>query len=281
MNKTKIDSSKTSSRIENVYSGFRTTTAGEFLCEFHCHDNWEIYIYLDGNVTYYVEDKVYNMKLGDVIVIPPGKMHQSVVDIPEGKRYERIVLNLNPTYINSTIDQDEKLKTKYKKYIHQYNFLLNYDDDDFVFIKNLAMQIIQTNQDDNYRKTMLNAFIYSIGSKFEHPSLSSTSHEDTLISDVIQYINQHYVEQLSLDTICEEFYVSKFYLNRRFKEYTKLTIYDYILSKRIALARRLIRSGVTANETAEKCGFGDYSTFYRAFISKTNQTPKEFKNSFN
>jgi len=268
------------SKIDNAFSGFRSTTAGEFICEFHCHDNWEIYIYLDGNVIYYVEDKVYNMKLGDVIVIPPGKMHQSVVEIPDGKRYERIVLNLNPSFINNLTDTDEALKERYKKYIHQYNFLINYDDDDFVFIKNLAMQIIQTEQDENYRKTMLKSFIYSIGSKFEHPSLSGASHEDALISDVIQYINQHYVEQLSLDTICDEFYVSKFYLNRRFKEYTKLTIYDYILSKRIALARRLIRSGVTANETAEKCGFGDYSTFYRAFISKTNQTPKEFKNSF-
>ena len=280
MSNFKLDSRTIASKIENVYSGSRTTTAGEFLCEFHCHDNWEIYIYLEGDVTYYVEDKVYTMKLGDVIVIPPGKMHQSVVSIPDGKRYERIVLNLNPSYINNEIDADEDLKGKYIRYIHQYNFLLNYDDDDFIFIKNLAMQIIQTSQEENYRKTMLNAFIYSIGSKFDNPSHSNTPHVDSLISEVIQYINQHYIEQLSLDTICEEFYVSKFYLNRRFKEYTKLTIYDYILSKRIALARRLIRSGVTANETAEKCGFGDYSTFYRAFISKTNQTPKEFKNSF-
>lgn len=280
MSNKKIKSTSLSANIENAFHAFRSTTAGEFSCEFHCHDNWEIYIYLDGDVTYYVEDKVYNMSLGDVIVIPPGKMHQSVVNNCEGKTYERIVLNLNPSYINKLTENDETLKTRYKSFIHQYNFLLNYGDDDFLFIKGLAMQIIQKGQEDAFKLTMLNSFIYSLGSKFEHPSYNRNAHEDKLISAVIQYINQHYVEQLSLDKICDEFFVSKFYLNRRFKEYTKLTIYDYILSKRIALARRLIRSGVTANETAEKCGFGDYSTFYRAFISKTNQTPKEFKNSF-
>jgi len=280
MSKNNKNSLSFHSQIENAFSGFRSTTAGEFICEFHCHDNWEIYIYLDGNVTYYVEDKVYNMTLGDVIVIPPGKMHQSVVDNSEGKHYERIVLNLNPGYINKLTEADDTLKSRYKTYMHQYNFLLNYDDDEFIFLKKLAMQIVQIEQDDSYKLVMLNSFIYSLVSKFEHPSYNRNSHEDNLISAVIQYINQHYIEQLSLDKICDEFFVSKFYLNRRFKEYTKLTIYDYILSKRIALARRLIRSGVTANETAEKCGFSDYSTFYRAFISKTNQTPKEFKNTF-
>lgn len=265
--------------VDNAYKGFRSTTAGHFVCEFHCHDNWEIYLYLDGNVTYYVEDKVYDMVLGDVIVIPPGKMHQSVVQYSEGTKYERIVLNLNPNYINKLTDADPELKSRYKQYAHQYNFLLNYSGNEFIFIKNLAMEILQKKQEDAYKLAMLNAFIYSIGSKFDKLPSNLNPYEDNLISSVIQYINLHYTEPLSLDKICEEFFVSKFYLNRRFKEYTKLTIYDYILSKRIALARRLIRSGMTANETAEKCGFGDYSTFYRAFISKAKMTPKEFKNS--
>ncbi len=267
------------SRIDNAFSGFRSTTAGQFVCEFHCHDNWEIYIYLDGDVTYYVEDKVYDMVLGDIIVIPPGKMHQSVVNYSDGKKYERIVLNLAPGYIDKLTEMDEELNRQYKKYRHEYNFLLNYSGNEFIFIKNLALEILQNNQ-DCYKLTMLNSFIYSLGNKFDKSAKLPVSYEDNLISSVIQYINSHYTEQLSLDNICDEFFVSKFYLNRRFKEYTKLTIYDYILSKRIALARRLIRSGMTANETAEKCGFGDYSTFYRAFISKTKLTPKQFKNSY-
>ena len=99
----------------------------------------------------------------------------------------------------------------------------------------------------------------------------------SLIPEVIRYINAHFTEPLTLDSISSAFYVSKFHLSRTFKEYTNATVYDYILSKRIGLARRLIRQGETAAAASEACGFSDYSNFYKAFTAKTGMTPAQFK----
>ena len=94
---------------------------------------------------------------------------------------------------------------------------------------------------------------------------------------MLRYINEHFTDPLTLDDLCTEFFLSKFYLIRKFKEYTNATIYDYIISKRIGLARKLIRQGMSAAEACERCGFSDYSNFYKAFTAKTGMTPAQFK----
>ncbi|MFQ9951435.1 MAG: helix-turn-helix domain-containing protein [Clostridium sp.] len=77
--------------------------------------------------------------------------------------------------------------------------------------------------------------------------------------------------------MCSEFFVSKYHLIRKFKEYINPTVYHYILSKRIVLARHLIRQGVAVTSVAEECGFSDYSNFYKAFTAKLGMPPAQFK----
>ena len=59
--------------------------------EFHAHDFLELYLFLDGSVTYYIEDQVYDLCPGDLLIIPPGRMHRPVI-ANERAAYERMVL---------------------------------------------------------------------------------------------------------------------------------------------------------------------------------------------
>lgn len=56
--------------------------------EFHAHDFLELYYFLDGSVTYYIEDQVYDLCPGDLLIIPAGKMHRPVI-ANEHAAYER------------------------------------------------------------------------------------------------------------------------------------------------------------------------------------------------
>ena len=68
--------------------------------EFHAHDFLELYYFLDGSVTYYIEDQVYDLCPGDLLIIPAGKMHRPVI-ANEYAAYERMVLWITLQYLQS------------------------------------------------------------------------------------------------------------------------------------------------------------------------------------
>ena len=83
-------------------------------------------------------------------------------------------------------------------------------------------------------------------------------------------------ETPSLDELSEKFYVSKYYLLRKFKEHTKTTIHQYILMKKINLAKELLVNGCSPQKAFTLCGFSTYSNFYKAFVRETRTSPRDF-----
>ena len=114
-----------------------------------------------------------------------------------------------------------------------------------------------------------------------HKALSvvpeSRQEHGELISRVIARINSDIVEAPSLDELAAEFHLSKYYLSHKFKEYTGTTVHQYILAKKINTAKELLGKGHSTGEVCEKCGFGNYSNFYKAFVSMTGETPKGYR----
>ena len=85
------------------------------------------------------------------------------------------------------------------------------------------------------------------------------------ITDMIRYLNEHLTEPVTLDDLSSRFFISKYYMNRAFKKATGTTVMDYLIYKRVVMARQLMLNGFTASDAANETGFGDYSTFYRAY----------------
>jgi len=95
------------------------------------------------------------------------------------------------------------------------------------------------------------------------------------ICDVINYIDQHFMDAIDIDKICDEFYISKSHLNRKFKQYTNFTLGEYVRNKRLELAQNLLQNGVYPNIVSENCGFSDYNSFYKAYRSRYHVSPRE------
>ena len=93
--------------------------------------------------------------------------------------------------------------------------------------------------------------------------------------DIITYINEHLTDNLDLETICQRFYLSKSQLNRRFKRVTGSTVWEYISTKRLLLAKEMLQKGEHPTHVAEQCGFNDYCTFFRAYKGRFRISPKE------
>lgn len=103
--------------------------------------------------------------------------------------------------------------------------------------------------------------------------------ESGLINGIIRYLNEHITEELCLDAIASHFFTSKFHLSKSFRKYTGISIYQYIMKKRLTIARDLLRSGIPVTTACLECGFGDYSNFLKAFKREYDKNPKEYSNT--
>lgn len=93
-----------------------------------------------------------------------------------------------------------------------------------------------------------------------------------------QYINNHFTEKITLDWIESELYMSRFHIEKEFKKYYGITIFEYIISKRINLAKRLLRfTDKSIEEIALMCGFSDQSYFNRQFKKAEGMTGSAFR----
>ena len=96
------------------------------------------------------------------------------------------------------------------------------------------------------------------------------------MNELIRYINQNAAQPLSLDQLEEVFGISKYVLLHEFKDYTGMSVYQYILTRRVILAQQLIQQGAKPNQACEQSGFSDYTSFYRAFKARTGKSPNQY-----
>lgn len=246
--------------------------------EFHNHDFWEFYIFLDGNVTYHIEDKVYTLCSADILIIPPGKMHRPVITNQQGV-YERIVLWVNSHYITSIDGKEGYLITILKQFEQQNNYRVNLDHKEFKLLTNILEKLIEAFSDKSHSISPINQAYITIFISLisKSGSAQNDTQQSNVVPQIINYINEHLNEVIYLDDLCNRFFISKFHLIRKFKEYTNATVYDYIIAKRIILAKKFLREGATATIACQQCGFTDYSNFYKSFKQKTGMTPSQFK----
>lgn len=245
--------------------------------EFHAHDFLELYYFLDGSVTYYIEDQVYDLCPADLLIIPAGKMHRPVI-ANEHAAYERMVLWITPQYLQSIDSPAGDLQKNLQK-VGEHGYCVPFRGDETVFVTALLKKLLYMQKNDTDPKFCAGAVELYLWTIFRSYGVIDTTHrnETQVIPQVIRYITEHFSEPLTLEDIAAEFFVSKSYLNRHFKAYTNSTVYAYIMALRLTHARRMLREGIPAVEAGRECGFSDYSTFYKAFKTQTGLSPQQFK----
>lgn len=242
--------------------------------QLHVHDDYEIYLFLEGDSRFVIEENSYDLESGDIIIIRKNQLHR--VYHNSGKRYHRIVFNILPEFFLKECPE------YHEQFANPTNHIGNKIDAKTVRacgIYDAVMRIKKysdnfENKDSTIVKSIIIEMLHLINST---KSTSGTSVGNSQLKQVIEYINKNYTSDISLSDIEKKFFISKYHLCHIFPSATGLTVYQYITKKRLAYARELIRVGSTISDAAENAGFNNYSSFYRAYIAEYGVTPKNDK----
>lgn len=268
--------------LDDNFKLFHIRDKKELNFDYHHHDFNKIIILISGNAKYFVEGKIYDLKPWDILFINHNEIHKPIVDPNEF--YERIVIWVKPRFEGKNLQNENSLLKCFdiaKK--SKYN-LLRLNNSNIETLKNLVPQIVYTKENDDFGNDILNyAFFlqlmvlinrWFIESKKNRYAEGVTSYK--IIDDIIEYVNSNINSDLSIETLASRFNITRFSISRHFKNKTGNSLHNYIVKRRLVVAKELIGEGYSMKTVAEKSGFKDYSTFVRAFKKEYKMPPREY-----
>ena len=242
---------------------------------YHYHDFHKVVIFISGKAAYHIEGKAYQLKPWDILLVNRHAIHRPEID--SSVPYERFIL-----WIQNDIPWQELLKCFQKANDRSYN-LVRLNSALQEKMKDILFELENSAKSDEYGREILTQSLFLqfmvylnrifLEKQYIFDKKSYTF--DSQIASILQYINHNLKEDLSVETLSARYYVSKYHLMRKFKQETGYTLHNYIVNKRLLMARTLISNGMPVTKAAQESGFAEYSTFSRAYRKQFKTNPSE------
>ncbi|MGN0977169.1 MAG: AraC family transcriptional regulator [Faecousia sp.] len=266
----------------NTYEIFRYKDLYMKEVALHHHDFYEIYFFLSGNVRYNVESRSYLLNAGDILLINPLELHQPIFG-KEQRSYERIVLWINKSFLESLSPPGNDLTACFATTAPGHTNLLRPESNLRQVLTYELDQLMQETESQDYCSEYC-AISYLVQvlillnrqAKQQNKEAEAKAASDSVVYRVVGFINSHYSENLTLDFLANQFFISKYHLSREFGRLMGTSVHRYIVQKRLIMAKQMMQEGQSSTEVYQHCGFGDYSNFYRAFKAEYQISPREF-----
>ena len=262
-----------------LYS-FRSTdyNRSTFPSTIHYHDYYELVVFIEGDIRYLCESEVYTPQYGDIILIPPGNLHMSMLN-EEQTKYTRHVFYLYPTAFDEL--GCGVLTSFVKKHSEglMLTSMLHRTRQEMISLLTKLDKALSDPKDES-KKALGIGLIIQIFYLMNQEQFVANENPSTLPSNVIQiqrYLDENYTQITSVSEIAAHFFYSREYLSRLFKQYFHTTVADYLTKRRIACSQRLITQGSTLIDAAYQSGFSNVNTFIRAFRNITGLTPSAYR----
>ena len=267
MNYSKVDVIKLDTKC--LYAG-KLERIKEWHEKPHSHPICEIIFIFAGNGEVIIGDKAYQVEKGDIVVYNPYTVHEERTSGESGLEIgffgiTNFQVNNLPADCLIALDANPILHTK-REY-HKYEF----------FFRSLIEEV---SVDRQYNELMAKywARLILIGILRLANISEAKFVTNAIFTRIHKYLSTHYTEIESMDQICEELKVSKYYLSHVFKNYMGVPPMQYINTKRISHAKKLLKeTDLTASEIGEACGYKDHVLFFKAFKKSEGMTPTAFR----
>ena len=244
--------------------------------DYHYHEFYKLVFLLSGTGGYSVEGKRYLVKAGDIVLVENQAVHRP--EFEDGVLYERIILYISPEFLRRESTEDCDLTECFSG---EYGHILRPEDKSQKLFYSLITQLENELSNENFGhtiagKSILLRLFVELSRHFRHEKSQKPAPilpKNKRILEIMEYLDTHLTEEISIDILAEKFYLSRYHMMRKFKEETGMTIHNYIAERRLFLAHDYIIQGHLATEACFLCGYQSYASFSRAYSKLFGTTP--------
>jgi len=252
----------------------------------HYHEFDKITIFLKGKVHYIVEGRTYELEPYDIVLVGHHDIHKLSVD--SGIPYERIIMYVSPEYLEHYSDESYQLNACFQKAKREHSNVLRVtklsESKLYQVVKDIKHTLDPKRTQEAYAGELYQKLLFlefmvhlnraAIGEKVAYINTNVCNQK---VVDMIDYINENLAENLSIDLLASQFYMSKYHMMRLFKEETGYSIGQYLNHKRLLRAKEYIQAGMGITQACYACGFKEHSTFSRAYKKLFGESPRQMR----
>ena len=220
------------------------------------HGFHELVLFLSGSSYFISKNIQQSLTPGTLVVIPKEQFHRFCIDTPE--RYERCILGFYSSSQLEALIGDVMTGVK----------VIGSPDKRITALFSQLAEIAKSDLTANEKQLFLEATLAPLMIYIKQ-SAADTVRQNISISPMVRramlYIDEHYSEPLTVRDLAGKLYVSSSTLAHKFSKELNISIYRYISKKRLSEALHRISRGEALTAAAAKCGYRDYSCFYRIY----------------
>jgi YesN/AraC family two-component response regulator len=238
--------------------------------------------------------ELLNQESSDIIVFPTLMDHSEsgFSNLKEQQLLESIVLcnhsqclSLSKDYVQHLKAQDlDVSEIKFQLYgmLSYIIKSINCDDNTRGLLNNLLLSYTKTIDRVINTNSLYSCFIDQLISISQLLEQSELSNQSSVIQTLCQYIDNHYQEDITLSSLCDEVHMNSQYISKLFKEVKGITYSDYLTDTRMYQAKKLLaHSNQTIQEISSLVGYNDPNYFTRAFKKHESISPKAYRQKSN
>lgn len=250
----------------------------------HFHNQYEIFYIVEGERQFFFDNKSYNAFAGDIAIIDTNLVHTTRSIAADDTGYNRVILYID---YEKMCEYDNKYpELKLVEFFHQNYGVYHLDEDQRAFFLNLYRDLRHELTDKTYGyKTRAEIDLLHWLCKFTQikkekllVEASTDRPKEIAAAAVASYLEKNYMNNICLDELSDELFLSKYYLCRIFKEYSGFIITEYINIFRIKKAAQMLEnSSASISEVASALGYDSVTYFERVFKKFMNVTPLKYK----
>lgn len=252
-----------------------------FSMPLHMHNAVEIYLNLTDVPQILLGTKLIPFHKNTLLVIPAYCAHKVIA--PKGLVYERYILTIHTKWLENIFGKNfEKYCAFFMDTENPRIFHLTEEEKD-KFVESFS-NLTQCADLNIFEKLQI---FFSILAKIQKMTKHNNGKlaEDTnmqiqgpagLVSAMMNYINAHLCENITVEEIADSLYLNHDYASRIFKKYTNISVKQFVMLQRITKAKQLLLEGNSVSETQNMLGFNSYEHFFKTFKKVTGMTPKAY-----
>lgn len=254
--------------------------------KFHFHDQMDIVLTMSDGGYFYVRNKVYPITRGSLFILNPDDLHRSCPQ--NNSLYQFYSVRFYIEDIGGFTTPEFDILGCFRNH-EQFNHHIQLSGDQLDHLLRLINKMEYYLNDDCsaygkqvFIRTLLAETLVYINFLYDVPArpLPLDREDISQLQPVIAYVNEHISEELSLDILARQLFISKYYLSHRFKDVMGFTLSEYIIQRRLYNAKRLLRQGCSVTLAGESSGFNSNAHFIRTFVKFAGISPKQYAKQY-